>query len=340
MLESILKNININESFYVDKHLVQGDDKNQIHLYKSFFEPYFNITQEEIQETEGQITYGVISNKEFEQLYTYVLDFGENVKRFYIGRGEVNRSLYFYTYKFKLNNQDVYYFSDFRVFYIEKDKYTRCFLGCNRENLFKVMRRIIRTEILYEKFLANNYIPLHGACVCKKGKAIVFVGDSGTGKTTASLPLIEYFGFDMVSSDMCFFNNQKSEIVGTPEKMRILPITLKAYSPKYDYLLEMNNNAKVQLSPRFFSTIFNCNIVTTSSVEAIVFPKISPNDDTNQLIKCSESIELDPYISPFFGVKSYDNTYWQGKIFRLNYTGDLKKLLTLYEENEVINELL
>jgi hypothetical protein len=50
---------------------------------------------------------------------------------------------------------------------------------------------------------AQGLVPLHGACVSQKGRGVLLVGESGTGKTTAALHCL-LDGLDFVSEDSVF----------------------------------------------------------------------------------------------------------------------------------------
>ena len=70
-------------------------------------------------------------------------------------------------------------------------------------------------SLLIETFKYEGLYFLHGACVYGNGKAYLFTGDSGAGKTTAAFSLVRQ-GFQYVSDDSLFFSERKRHIAVSP----------------------------------------------------------------------------------------------------------------------------
>lgn len=83
-------------------------------------------------------------------------------------------------------------------------------LSEDSEKFFSLLGSFV-TEAL--KFLGLYF--LHGACVCGNGKAYLFSGKSGSGKSTASFNLVRQ-GFQFVADDSLFFTEREGQIVVSP----------------------------------------------------------------------------------------------------------------------------
>lgn len=84
----------------------------------------------------------------------------------------------------------------------------------------------------------------------------------------------------MLAADLVFLTKE-GIVIGTPEKMRISPISLRQYSPKYDYLIR--SSEKLSFSPAFFSFAFQCNLVKEAKLDAIILPQISIDTKINDI---------------------------------------------------------
>ncbi len=79
--------------------------------------------------------------------------------------------------------------------------------------------------------LDKGYVMVHAsAIVDANGEAIVFLGNSGSGKSSLALQLIEHGGYEFLSNDRVLMRVQKDHIVvaGLPKKPRVNPGTLLA----------------------------------------------------------------------------------------------------------------
>jgi HprK-related kinase B len=79
--------------------------------------------------------------------------------------------------------------------------------------------------------LDKRYVMVHAsAIVDANGEALVFLGNSGSGKSSLALQLIERGGFEYLSNDRVLMRVQKDEILvaGLPKKPRVNPGTLLA----------------------------------------------------------------------------------------------------------------
>ena len=78
----------------------------------------------------------------------------------------------------------------------------------------------------------RGYAMVHASAVVRadSDEATIFLGNSGSGKSSLALQLIERGGFDYVSNDRVLLKTRRSgvEVVGLPKKPRVNPGTLLA----------------------------------------------------------------------------------------------------------------
>jgi hypothetical protein len=72
----------------------------------------------------------------------------------------------------------------------------------------------------------QNLVPLHAACVSRRGRAAVIVGDSGSGKSTLALHCLLQ-GFDFVSEDSTFLCPQRLLATGVANYLHLQPDALR-----------------------------------------------------------------------------------------------------------------
>lgn len=73
----------------------------------------------------------------------------------------------------------------------------------------------------------EGYMALHASSVSREGRGIALAGNSGSGKSTVSLALME-FGMDYVSNDRSFVRRRRGrvDLAGVPKWPRVNPGTL------------------------------------------------------------------------------------------------------------------
>jgi hypothetical protein len=119
---------------------------------------------------------------------------------------------------------------------------------------------------------------LHGACVYGCGRAYLFSGSSGTGKTTAAFNLVRQ-GFQFVADDSLFFSLRRGEIVVTPYYTNFhVDKSIVIRCP------EISGAKELKDSPRGFtrmrvdmSRTYPGSFVSSLMPERIIFPRISPS---------------------------------------------------------------
>jgi HprK-related kinase B len=80
--------------------------------------------------------------------------------------------------------------------------------------------------------LAQGYVMVHASAIVHTGRgdALVFIGNSGSGKSSLALQLIERGGYDFLSNDRVLMRKEKGvvRVAGLPKKPRVNPGTLLA----------------------------------------------------------------------------------------------------------------
>lgn len=86
---------------------------------------------------------------------------------------------------------------------------TRKEFYCSTENILSVFFRIIREYMVFEK----NWNAYHGACVNFENRNILFLGESGAGKTTLVTYLVNRCNAQLISEDMVIVNYVENKVV-------------------------------------------------------------------------------------------------------------------------------
>lgn len=335
-IQNIIRNHKL-EKFTINELLIKTND---CYLYadlKLYFEPYFRVSQEpkSSKVCQEELIALVIEDEVFNNLIKEV-NYKEVVNMLYGGRGKNGDHFYLSSYKCNIEGYTALFFDYLSAFYLTDEKGKFYVLVKSTQILYRFVRRLVRSEFLYRDWIKNHFIPLHGACVVKGNTAVAFIGDSGSGKTSAMLPLIEYLGYDYVASDLIFLEKNGTGVLGSPEKMRITQTTLQQYSPKYDYLIKTNKYEKLALSPLHFSIAYHCKIFPMATLKTIILPEINIASGVNSMKKINSSLVLKKYLSPFFNNHNqFENVLWTGEVYQLHYTGDVNQLVEIYKNCEV-----
>ncbi len=112
----------------------------------------------------------------------------------------------------------------------QSGEYTFCYegrliCGLSRNGLYYVVYEVLQ-EIAEKNFLSYRTDVLHGACVEKEGKALVFLAGTNTGKSTLTAELIHQ-GYRYISDDYVILSKDNTGIIPfhLPLKLRTLEFT-------------------------------------------------------------------------------------------------------------------
>lgn len=90
-----------------------------------------------------------------------------------------------------------------------------------------LMEHLVLQMLLLELLRGQGLFWLHAGCVARDGKAVVFAGHTGSGKTTACLNLA-INGFDFLAEDRCFVRaaGGRVAVLGYPRDTAVTPESL------------------------------------------------------------------------------------------------------------------
>jgi hypothetical protein len=171
------------------------------------------------------------------------------------------------------------------VVYKVADDVIEIFYPTKTEDSLRDPARVCR-EIVYNSLPVGSWYHLHASAVARNGKAIVFTGNGGAGKTTLVCRLLankHHNGiFDFVSNDQVWIDvsTRPMKIIGSPFPIRLgygamistpeLAASLHLYKDHFQ-LINKNWKTKVhQYSVKEFAGFFGRNICTEAEVSAIV----------------------------------------------------------------------
>lgn len=105
------------------------------------------------------------------------------------------------------------YLIKYYCFFLSKEKksHNKIKMMVRPANSKKIGKFLIEFSLCVQSLLRDNYIMLHGAAVAKNGKAKVFLGSSGSGKTTISL-FAALRGYRLLSDEICLVNKKNFTI--------------------------------------------------------------------------------------------------------------------------------
>ena len=171
------------------------------------------------------------------------------------------------------------------VVYKVADDVVEIFYPDKTEDSLRDPARLCR-ELVYNSLPEGSWYHLHASAVARNGKAIVFTGNGGAGKTTLVCRLLgnKYHNgvFDYVSNDEVWIDvsTQPMKIIGSPFPIRLgygamistpeLAARLHLYKDHFQ-LINRDWKTKVhQYSVKEFTGFFGRKICTEAEVSAIV----------------------------------------------------------------------
>ena len=123
---------------------------------------------------------------------------------------------------------------------------------------------------------------LHGACVFGNGRAYLFSGSSGAGKTTAAFNLVRQ-GFQFVNDDSLFFSEKKGEIVVSPYYRNFnVDKSIVIRCPEISDTKELKDSKRGCARMRVdMLRIYPDSFVQSLTPERIIFPLISDSAESS-----------------------------------------------------------
>ncbi|WP_282875935.1 hypothetical protein [Pseudomonas peli] len=173
---------------------------------------------------------------------------------------------------------------------IVKHKQTvTCYINEDDDESLMVPIRVIR-EIMLQEHENQGSVLVHAAVVAVDGKAAMFVGDSGAGKSTVAFYACRQ-GAHYLSNDKCILDQQLNAY-SFPMAVRLAVPTIKCVVgtlsdvvPRFDSPADIflnpqyrqwGNKHKVVLTVREYCRLAEAGQVFESTIDTLVLPSITP----------------------------------------------------------------
>lgn len=183
--------------------------------------------------------------------------------------------------------------SDVMTIINQSGEYTFCYedrLICDlsRNGLYYVVYEVLQ-EVAERNFLLYHTDVLHGACVEKEGKALVFLAGTNTGKSTLTTELIHQ-GYRYISDDYVILSKDSIEIIPfhLPVKLRTLEFS-PAVEEKQIIVRDYNpirNENYYLIQPDAFCQNKNYPVWAIFQIER------TENENTVRRLKCNEAFGI------------------------------------------------
>jgi hypothetical protein len=149
----------------------------------------------------------------------------------------------------------------------DKNKITACVYHENVLGSIDELENLLHP--LFELFRQNGLYPYHSAGLSKDGYGLLMPGQSGNGKTTLSMELINN-GFSFLSDDWCFLSRSEGKymLTGFLEDVNIYTENVK-HIKKLKHIKSSDKNIKVPVN---IKKIFPESIIRETELKGILFP--------------------------------------------------------------------
>ncbi len=100
---------------------------------------------------------------------------------------------------------------------VSEDNKRKSFIICSQLDILMFYFKKVVKDIIFDIYREQGYEKIHASGVEKEGKALLFVGDGFSGKTTTAVKLTEK-GYSILNDDMLFLRikDNKLCVVGAP----------------------------------------------------------------------------------------------------------------------------
>ena len=190
------------------------------------------------------------------------------------------------------------------------------------------------TELIHDKSEEEWLGVFHASAVSNKTESILFLGDSGNGKST-SLALLQANGFTCLADDFVPVDAKKQKVYSFPSAISIKKNSLETLLPLYP---ELENSAeyhfkKLNKIVRYLPTN-NINHNLKQPCKALVFIKYQKESDLviNKIsnIEAFEQLVPDSWLSPIQeNVETFLNWFSKLPCYQLTYSDNSKMIKTV-----------
>ena len=142
--------------------------------------------------------------------------------------------------------------------------------------------------LIEKQFGEENKLTAHASCVAKNGKAILFVGDAGAGKTSLALNLCINSGYELISNDKTVIGMKNGELYafGGTKYLSLRYKTLEENLPELISLFGSDEiekwSQKIRIMPREIG-IKECS--TVSKISDVIFLHLDNRENQLRISK-------------------------------------------------------
>ncbi|MDD5706630.1 MAG: hypothetical protein PHR35_11965 [Kiritimatiellae bacterium] len=151
-----------------------------------------------------------------------------------------------------------------------------CVVGLSDPDAYRpwLIEHLVLQMLLLEMLRGQGLFWLHAGCVSHDGRAVLFTGHTGSGKTTACLNLAVN-GFDFLAEDRIFVRSDGSGVtlLGYPRDMAVTPETLALLPALRERVGAVTFTARKLRLPA--AALFHGNRPTSAIPGLILFPRIT-----------------------------------------------------------------
>jgi hypothetical protein len=119
---------------------------------------------------------------------------------------------------------------NFAVVDVTKSRALICVSKAMLQQPYYARHELVELAFLTLASRAQALVPLHAACVGAKGKGVLLMGASGTGKSTLSLHALAG-GMRLLSEDSAFVASESLRVTGVPNYLHLAPNALGFLQP-------------------------------------------------------------------------------------------------------------
>lgn len=141
----------------------------------------------------------------------------------------------------------------FKISFIDcNDGKTRVYHSFSNGREIESIVRYVESFIIKNTYAINGYIMLHGGAISLEGKAVVIVGNSFAGKSTA----IAYFcskGFEYLTDDRVLINTNTLEVTPFQRKIMLRPDAVDVLAEKHNISIDTKRFKLENIERNFYT---------------------------------------------------------------------------------------
>lgn len=153
----------------------------------------------------------------------------------------------------------------------------------HKNETVRVFRHLLRESATY-----NDGILLHSATVCRDGKGILILGQSGSGKTSTLLNLLGQKNTHLVANDktIIFCKENKLHSIGLSFSVNITQETASKFPAIHKYIksknLRLNDRNKFPINNSALAEIMGTEVKHATTISMVILPQYTLGQKDNQ----------------------------------------------------------